>query len=174
MKKYSWALFLLVASLLAPIESSAETVNPGVTLKTLVKAKPDVVYEAIRHAHENNSDSCRVLSQTKNTCLVEEKFDGLPIIGNAKCIYEEFYRSPSTIDYRMRSSDKFKAFEGSWSLTPQANGETLVELRSYIDTGLRIPFAKKITETTTASEIREQLAEIKKAAEAHNNKVAAK
>jgi hypothetical protein len=66
----------------------------------------------------------------------------------------------------MLSSDKLKAFEGVWLLTPQNGGmQTLLKLSSRIDSGINAPFSKKITHDVTSRSIHQRLAEIKSIAE---------
>lgn len=179
MKLQSYCTMLAISSMFFFSASNANANEEilsarGVTVSVVVKAHPQIAYQAIRNLR-NEDDSCKVISTNSSSAIVEESFDELPMIGKAKCIYEEKYVSSTRIDYQMKSSDKFKAFEGCWTLTPQKNGEeTLVQLRSYVDTGLKIPFARQITNTSTTSEIKQKLADVKKSAESTQNKVAFK
>ena len=139
----------------------------GVTSHVTVQAHPRPIYQAIRDLRLKDDGDVRVVSEDENQALLEETFDGLPIIGRAKCLYREHYKPFEKIEYKMVESDKFKAFEGTWQITPTADGGACVlQLSSYVDTGLTIPFARQITNGQTLKDIHERLTAVKKAAEA--------
>lgn len=138
----------------------------GVTAEAKVMATPELAYQALRSMRDEDPSGCRVLSTNDSESLIEEIFDGLPLIGKATCVYREVYEPGKKVSFKMLRSDKLKAFEGEWTLKPIDNGQhTLVSLRSYIDTGIKVPFAKQLTETASAGEIKQQVADMKKSAE---------
>lgn len=144
----------------------------GVSAELKIMVPPDVAYAALRASRDEDPEGCKIISTSERECVVEELFDGLPVIGKATCRYRETY-DPQKISYKMISSDKLKAFEGEWTLTPADEGQsTVVKLRSYIDTGLRIPFARKITDMGTTCEVKQHLSDLKKSAEQRLKKVA--
>ena len=141
-----------------------------VTASTLVNASPSVVWEAIRGLRRKDSVHRKLVSYKDNEAVLEEKFLGLPIIGDAVCTYKESEVPFQRIDYRLIKSDHFKVFEGSWVLTPAENGQkTLVCLSSCSDPGLRVPFWKDLTKMATSRHIKKRLAEMKEDAESPPN-----
>lgn len=136
----------------------------GVSADIVVPASAMQCYEAIR----GNRQGVHVIYDHPEEALLEEEFTDLPVIGSAKCRYKEVYTPGRRVDYTMVHSDKFKAFEGQWILTPIDDKHTKVELSSYIDTGLIFPFVKKLTNNQTLHDVKERLQEIKSLAETLN------
>lgn len=145
-------------------EASGDKKPDPVVSKIQVNAKPDVVIEAIRHLRQDEPPGVKCLSHNQHESLIEETFDGLPVVGKAKCIYKETY-APTRVDFHMVESDKLKAFDGWWRLTPISSTVTEVELATGVDTGLHVPFARQITNASTMREIKQQLVDVKKSAE---------
>lgn len=144
----------------------------GVRAKIIVRNTPTAVYQAIRGLRQSDPSDVRVISSSEGADVLEERFDSLPIIGQARCVYKEQYFPPKRIDYHMIESDHFKAFEGSWVINPITDGSgTEVELSSFIDTGLPIPFARQITNVQTMKDIRARLELVKRAAESNQQLV---
>lgn len=163
-------LFVLAFSAVAANATPPKSFK-GVTASLTVHASPEHVWRAIRALRDDDPDGVKTISQTANEDILEEVFDELPLIGEARCRYKETYKPFQRIDYQMISSDHFKAFEGSWVLTPAAGGhQTIVELSSYIDTGLCVPFAHQLTNVATARNVHRRLEEVKKAVESHASK----
>lgn len=145
---------------------AAEKNFKGVSAKITMRSDPQRVWKAIRDLRDGSPDDVRTISQSPQEDVLEETFDDLPVIGKAKCRYKEVYKPFERIDYRMIESDHFKAFEGSWVLTPTDSGaQTIVELSSYIDTGLCIPFVHQITNMATMRNVHTRLQEVKKLVE---------
>lgn len=164
-------LALLIAAGAALVSSAAYAEKNqkkiGVIAEAIVMAPPELAFQSVRAMRDEDPSGCKVLSSSQNECVVEEVFDGLPVIGNAVCVYKETYEPSKTIGFKMIRSDKLKAFEGEWTFEPTDQGQhTLVRLRSYIDTGLKIPFVKQLTHIAGTSEVKRQLADLKQSAEA--------
>jgi len=165
------ALINIFAALLVVTSTSTANADEckefkGVSAKVTVKADPEHVWHAIRSMRNDDPQDVKTISASPSEDILEETFDDLPIIGKAKCRYKERYKPYERIDYNMIESDHFKAFEGSWVLKPTGKGgETLVELSSYIDTGLTIPFAHQITNLATMRNVHKRLDEVKKSVE---------
>lgn len=138
----------------------------GVSSHLVINARPQTIYEQIRALRHGEASGVKELSKTDSEAVLEEHFENLPIIGKAKCVYVEKYTPWSRIDYHMIESDKFKAFEGAWQLTPQNEKGVLVELCSFVDTGLPIPFGRQITNSQTMKDIKDRLQLVKRKAEA--------
>lgn len=176
--KLSRRLVLLAAIALISSPTSPSWANPpkgfkGVASHLVVNARPQTIYEQIRALRHGEASGVKEISKTDSEAVLEEHFQNLPIIGKAKCIYVEKYTPWSRIDYHMIESDKFKAFEGSWQLTPQDDNSVLVELCSFVDTGLPIPFGRQITNTQTMKDIKDRLQLVKKKAEASESSLGA-
>jgi hypothetical protein len=163
-------LFLLLAIL--PAHAGDDKKVRGVSSQIKIMATPPVIYESIR-AMGKETGNVKVLESAEDHALLEESFKGLPIIGDAVCVYEERYAPHQRIDYHLVRSDKFKAFEGGWELVPNNDGSTSVTLRHYTDTGLRIPFIRQITDSATMKDIEKRLSDLKQQSEAKHNHQAA-
>jgi len=134
----------------------------GSCQEVIVNAKPDAVYNAILKLREDSQDTVKEVSRQANRCVLEEKFPGLPIVGDAKCVYEEVYTPYSRIEYSMVRSDRFKAFEGRWTIVPTEDGTaTRLSLSSYVDVDIPVPFAKQICKIQTSHGVKERLQEVK-------------
>jgi hypothetical protein len=156
---------LCLTTNLSPVSAAAKDFK-GVSAKIIMRSNPQRVWKAIRDLRDGSPDDVRTISQSAEEDILEETFDDLPVIGKAKCRYREVYKPFERIDYRMIESDHFKAFEGSWVLTPTDSGaQTVVELSSYIDTGLCIPFVHQITNMATMRNVHSRLQEVKKIVE---------
>lgn len=160
------ALLLLAAP--SPAEAGQKR---GVSAQLVVKAQPRVIYEAIRGLRAGDPADVKELSRDDKQCVLEETFSDLPVIGQATCVYVETYTPFQRIDYRMIRSDKFKAFEGAWVITPQDEENVLVELRSYVDTGLAIPFGRQITDMATLKDVKKRLQIVKQSAESSQQRL---
>lgn len=146
----------------------------GVTAQAKVHAPLKVTYDALRNLRVDEPDGTRIISSNEHECVVEEIFEKLPVIGTATCVYKETYEAPFKVAFKMIRSDKLKAFEGEWTLTEVDNGKaTLVKLQSYVDTGLKIPFAHQMTAAASHGEVKEHVEVLKKHAEQRERKLAA-
>ncbi len=155
--------------------TSAATEKSGACVECKILATPDVAYQALRSMREESPEGCKVLSTGPCESVIEEIFDGLPIIGQATCVYKETYEPSKTVHFQMIRSDKLKAFEGDWTFEACDNGQhTMARLRSFIDTGLKVPFAKQLTQAASSNELKLQLAEVKKSAEIKQKRLATK
>jgi len=142
-----------------------------------IEAAPHVVWETV---HEERSkdpelEYSKVLSHdpATNHLTLEQKFSVLPVFGTATCVMKNIEVPLQRIDYSMISSDKFKAFEGSWVLSPGAHAnETYLELSSYCDIGLPIP--RMMVEGATGKKLQRRLANVRAMAEATQTRLARK
>ena len=142
-----------------------DKVAPSVC-KVVINASPAVVYDVIRSLRETMGKNVKELSKTSEQTMVEETFHVLPVIGKAICVYKETYVPDKQVAYKLVRSDRFKAFEGKWTITRCNTGKTELALSSYVDTGINhIPFAKQITRMETKKGIKKRLAAVKKIAE---------
>jgi len=138
----------------------------GCSANIVIKAKPEQVYNAIMKLRDDSQDTVKELSKEGNHCILEEKFDSLPIIGEATCVYKETYTPFKSIEYHMIRSDKFQAFEGCWFLAPTEDGSgTNVSLSSYVVCDIPVPFAKQLCKIQTMLGVKQRLHEVKKACE---------
>jgi hypothetical protein len=134
----------------------------GSCQEVVVNATPEAVYNAIRRLRDDSQDTVKELSHQANHCVLEETFPGLPLIGDAKCVYEEVYTPNRRIEYSMIRSDRFKAFEGRWLIVPTEDGTaTRLSLSSYVDIDIPLPFAKQLCKLQTSHGVKERLQEVK-------------
>jgi hypothetical protein len=69
------------------------------------------------------------------------------------------------IEFKLVKSTGFKSMEGCWEISPMPDGKTKVGIHSFLDTGIRLPFAKKIATDINENKCKERLALIKALAE---------
>ncbi len=160
-----------VVAVMIACPALADRGQEGVKSSIVVHAAPRLICEAINDP--NNFVAMRELSGHGNRCVFEETFFHLPVIGDARCQYVQTVTPFQRVDYHMTRSDKLRAFEGYWTITP-AGDRAVVELYTLVDTGIRLPGAREITNLQTLRGVRDRLRRVKKVAEANQRKEAAR
>ena len=137
-----------------------------VTEKIIIKAPPEVVFEAIRK-QRTGADKRRTLeSYDGKVAVVKEELDGVPVYGKVQCVWQETEEPYLRIDFKMLSSSKFKESHGAFILTPSGDGRsTTLELQAHMDAGINVPFAAEMTKASTSKDSKLRLEQIKKLAE---------
>ena len=144
-----------------------------VKAKILIKASAHVVWDTVHEERQHDPDLeySKILNHADNNATLEQKFSLIPIIGTAVCVMKNREVPNERIDYNMVSSDRFKAMEGSWVLTPGSDqNSTYLELSSYLDTGL--PITRPLVEGVTARKLQRRVTNVKNMAEAMQHRVA--
>jgi hypothetical protein len=131
-----------------------------------ISAPEKFVFEAVQKQRNNEEAHRKQISAEGDTFRIDEKMEGVAIYGKVHCIWEEKEIKPHRIDYKLIESDKFKSGFGSWIMTPSADGKsTHLEFQSFLDTGLKVPFAGEITKMAAHSDAKTRLERIKKLAQ---------
>jgi hypothetical protein len=141
--------------------------------KILIKAPPKLVWESVHEERKNDPDLAysKVLEQGVNECRLEQKFQLIPVFGTAVCEMHNSEVPGQRIDYKLLKSDRFKAMEGSWVLTPQNDGRyTMLELSTHLDLGVPVP--AMIMNSVTSKKLARRVGNVKKMAEKHHAQVA--
>lgn len=145
--------------------AQAESFQPhanAISGSILVNASPSTVFEAIKKSRYQEPARRKVVQSDQNSCVLEENFKGLPIIGDVICRYKETEFGMQRIEYQIQASDKFKFFDGAWELEPVQNGKaTMVKLSSHVEPQIKVPFAKQLTAVGTRKDIKRRLNHIK-------------
>ncbi len=138
-----------------------------VKAKLHIQASPEIVWQSIHSEQNGDADLVyrKVLSHGLNDVVSEQKLAHLPIIGTAVSTMHTTEVPLKRIDYSMVKSDRFKALEGSWVLTPASNKCTYLELSSYCDIGIPIP--RPLREGITVKKLEKRLVNVK-----HNSELA--
>ncbi|MBS1956191.1 MAG: SRPBCC family protein [Cyanobacteria bacterium SZAS-4] len=144
-----------------PAAMASSDTDAMVTDSTVIDAPVKTVWEAMRTLRRNDPAHRRVVSSGGGNYVVEEKFDSIPVLGEAVCTYKEHEVPMQRLEYSMIKSDKLKAFEGEWELSPTADGKTNLKLSSRTDAGIHIPFAEGITRRRTAKSIQKRLDDVR-------------
>jgi len=142
------------------------TGNRRVKAKILIQASPDIVWTSVHEERKHDPDLAysKVLNQENNRATLEQKFAFLPVIGTAVCVMANEEKPGERIDYWLLKSDRFKAMEGSWVLTPHDGGKaTVLELSTYIDMGYPVPRA--FMDTITSRKLERRLNNVRVVAE---------
>jgi len=134
--------------------------------KIEINAPEKYVFDAVAKQRNNEQSHRKQISADGDTYRIDEKMEGVAIYGKVHCVWEEKEIKPNRIDYKLIESDKFKSGFGSWIMTPSADGKsTSLEFQSFLDTGLKVPFAGEITKMAAHSDAKGRLERIKKLAE---------
>jgi hypothetical protein len=143
---------------------ASDAIQSSVHQSIFVNASPKSCWEALR-----NPTSCpdhrRVLSEGDGEAVVEETFDNLPVLHSSTCVFKELETPFKKIEFSLVRSTGFKSMQGSWVITPVADGKSVVEINSFLDTGIHLPFARKIASDINEQKCKERLALIKTLAE---------
>lgn len=146
-----------------------------VKAKILIRATPHIVWETVHEERKKDPDLAysKILTEGKNQATLEQKFCLIPLIGTATCVMKNTEVPYERIDYNMISSDRFKAMEGSWVLSPGAEpNTTYLELSSYCDIGLPVP--RPMVDGATGKKLQRRLHNVKLMAENTQNRLAQK
>jgi len=140
---------------------SAESVSGSVQ----INAAPNHVWEAVHNERAKDPDLSysKVIQQKGSKILLEQKFNALPVIGEATCLMVQEETPLKRIDYKLVKSDKFKSMSGSWILEETPAGGTSLQLQSVLDTGL--PYSQGIINNLLKNKISKRLERVKAAAE---------
>ncbi len=143
-----------------------EPVAQGVKSTVQIKANTQQVWDAVHHERSIDPDLSysKVIEQKGNRILLEQKFNSIPVVGDATCLLVQEETLHKRIDYKMVKSDKFKEMFGSWTLEEKPGGITALSLHSVLDTGL--PFSQGMVNSTLKGKIEKRLERVKVAAEA--------
>lgn len=152
----------------APAAASLNSGKPRVRASITIKAPPDVVWDAVHEQRKSDPELAysKVLRQGVNEATLEQKFTVIPVIGSAVCVMNTKEVPNQRIDYQMVKSDRFKAMEGSWVLTPGADGKsTNLELSSHVDFGMFVPVPKSMRDSITKQKLERRLTHVRELAE---------
>lgn len=150
----------------APAQRNLNSGKPRVKASITIKASPEVVWDAVHEQRKTDPELAysKVLRQGVNEATLEQKFMVIPVIGSAVCTMNTQEVPNRRIDYQMIKSDRFKAMEGSWVLTPSADGKsTTLELSSHVDLGLPVP--RGMMNGVTQKKLERRLAHVRELAE---------
>jgi len=139
----------------------------------VIKATPEAVWNAVHVERNSDPDLAysKVLEQGKNESLLEQKFTFIPVFGSAVCKMKQWEVPLERIDYKMVSSDRFKAMEGSWVFTSLDGGKaTRLDLSTNLDMGIPVPRA--MVNTIASRKIGNRLKHVKDLAENPQGKLA--
>ncbi|MBK7746869.1 MAG: SRPBCC family protein [Candidatus Obscuribacter sp.] len=139
----------------------------------VIKATPETVWNAVHVERNSDPDLAysKVLEQGKNESLLEQKFTFIPVFGSAVCKMKQWEVPLERIDYKMVSSDRFKAMEGSWVFTPLDGGKsTRLDLSTNLDMGIPVPRA--MVNSIASRKIGSRLKHVKDLAENPQGKLA--
>jgi len=131
----------------------------------LIHAPLKVVWDTVRVARDANLRSSRIEQQVSpRESIVQEEYH-LPVIGDVKCRRQIVEYPHERIEFKMLTSDKFKALDGRWVLTPATEG-------IYVEFWSLVRFAgwsppRWIFESVGKGKIEKLVRGIKNAAEPH-------
>jgi hypothetical protein len=134
----------------------------GVESSIIIDAPQKAVFEGIQSSRLKEPDHRKLVSHHNQVAVIDESFPELPVIGQAHCTYKEIEIPYKKIEFQMIKSDKLKAFEGYWELTPVDNGEkTEVKLRTFTEPKIWVPFVRELSSSSTIKDIHRRLKNLK-------------
>jgi hypothetical protein len=154
--------------------TAANNAQASADAQVLINATPRVVWKAVHQERDHDPDIgySRVISKDGDFQVLEQQFIGIPIFGKVVAVTKQREVPFSRIDYSLVNSDKFKALEGSWLLTPVDGGKhTMLQLSSALDVGL--PFSGAFVKNATKKKVVQRVENVKRAAEAEQANLAA-
>lgn len=153
----------------------AKLKNDWVSAAVVIKAPPAEVWRSIHEERAKDPDLAysKVLEQISPTeYKLEQKFNFIPVIGSSVCVMHQKEVTNERIDYSLLQSDRFKAMEGSWVLTPTTDGkETRLELSSHLDMGIPVP--RMFMNGVSTKKIQKRLDNVKHMAEQNYSRTVA-
>lgn len=170
------ACVALLSSCLPNVEA-AETKGSGkadATSSILIKASPRAVWKAIKLQRTQDPEIAysKVIEDDGDSNLLEQKFSNIPFLGSVTAVTKQHELVNKHIDYSLVRSDKFKALEGAWDLTPVNGGkETMLNLSSHLDIG--VPFSGLFIRATAQKKLDRRLGQVKAIAEREQAHIAA-
>lgn len=162
---FTTAIAFIALLAFAPAATAKSADKEGARGHIEIKAPARIVWDAVHKERAEDPDPTysKVVEKQGDKIMLEQKFKGMPVIGEAVCLMEQTETVNQRIDYKMVSSDKFKDLRGSWILTDLSNGRTKLELHSVLNTGL--PFSEHIINHVLKGRIAKRLERVKASAE---------
>jgi hypothetical protein len=167
---------LALLSSFAPQSQAAERPSgkADATASILINATPRTVWKAIHVERTQNPEVeySKIVEDNGNVKMLEQKFTNIPIFGSVTAVTRQVEETNKHIDYSLVKSDKFKALEGAWDLTPVNGGrQTMLQLQSHVDIG--VPFSGIFIKSTAQKKLNRRLAHVKTLAEKEQARIAA-
>lgn len=134
-------------------------------MRSNISAPPHVVWETVHEERKTDPDLAysKVLETSGHNSVLEQKFQLIPVLGTSVCVMKNCEVPGHRIDYSLVKSDRFKALEGTWIVSANPDGSTILELSSYIDMGLPVP--RSMLEAVASKKLAGRLQNIRKMAE---------
>lgn len=154
----------------APNAVAGET--HGVTGSVIISASPDVVWDTIKQQRllDPDLEYSKTISRSGNNAVIEQKFRGIPVWGSTTNVLSERETPNTRVDYQLVRSDKLKRLEGSWVLSPAADGKsTRLSLSTLLDVG--IPFTGGLAKKIATRMVNRRLTNVKTLAEQTERKL---
>ncbi|MBY0357554.1 MAG: SRPBCC family protein [Candidatus Obscuribacterales bacterium] len=144
------------------------------TIKIVINASPQVVWQAIREAREDDPDVqySKITQISETQRILEQKYVALPVVGSTTCVIKVEESSGRRVDYKLMQSDRLAEFDGSWVLTPiQEQRATVLEISNHIR--LKFPLPQKIVDIFASKKLKTRAEFVKRQAEAAQLHIAA-
>ena len=153
-------------SLIVPVDGDPDKLVKGTIIINTSTEKVLWTIEEHRQGDEQGKQHRQCASCHAGVAeILEDKF-GVFMLGCVHNVWQERKVSPRQITFKLISSNKLKEGYGTWIVTPLANGQTLLELDSYVCPYMQVPFAAMHTKRETKNDIASRLLWIKRDAEA--------
>lgn len=149
----------------------------GETFKTATittHATPAQVWSSILEEpnFDGNLKKRKVLSHVDSHSLVEEEFEGVPIIGKTHMVLETEETPCVAMKYKLVESNHIKSLEATWNISscPQTK-LTIIELRCHVELKFLCP--QMLLDKVIATRLRRRLNFVKQRAEMPEETIAA-
>ncbi|HEY9679745.1 MAG TPA: SRPBCC family protein [Drouetiella sp.] len=155
----------LSAIVMLSLTSPALAKGKAVVEVVRINATPQAVFEAIQSYRNSSALHRKLVSYDGKSAVVDEQLENVPVLGNVHCTWVEKEVPYQRIDYSMMKSDKFVSGSGSYVISQSAGDCCTLELRSELESGVKIPFAKEIGAVAAHKDMKLRLAQIKRMSE---------
>lgn len=152
---------LVVLSLASPCLAKSKPVTESVK----IDANAESVFQALQGYRNSNVYHRKLVSYDGKNAVVDEQLEGVPVLGNVHCTWEEKEVPNKRIDYTMLKSDKFVSGCGSYVIVPSGTDSVVLELSTEVDSGVKIPFAREIGAAAAHKDMKARLQAIKRLSE---------
>jgi len=144
--KYFLLLSLLVILLLDAVPAHAQEnrsteerdgekkTHEWINLESTINARPEYVWSAVHDARTKYPGlaSAKIISQDDQKSVFEQRFL-VPFVGYTSCTFSLVDLPPDRLEYKLLKSTFFSALDGTWILSPAADGHsTDVKLSCHV------------------------------------------
>jgi hypothetical protein len=118
--------------------------------------------------HDKHLRSKRIISKQNATTILEEEFEGVPLVGHTMAVVQAEEVPCTSLTYKLLKSNHFKRLDATWTIARcHQSNNTIVELRCHVETKVYCP--QVMLHTIVASRLKRRLTFVKNYSEQPND-----